>query len=93
AILMASFSVYFFILIRFGRYLKYVGIVRKMPYKMAYKFGFIAFVLVTVIYVAIYFFNVRRKIPVKVFDECKEDVERIIEEYKGDSLTHLVFLK
>ncbi|BDU83772.1 phosphatidylglycerol lysyltransferase (plasmid) [Clostridium perfringens A] len=93
AILMASFSVYFFILIRFGRYLKYVGIVRKMPYKIAYKFGFIAFVLVTVIYVAIYFFNVRRKIPVKVFDECKEDVERIIEEYKGDSLTHLVFLK
>ncbi|MDZ4994752.1 bifunctional lysylphosphatidylglycerol flippase/synthetase MprF [Clostridium perfringens] len=93
AILMASFSVYFFILIRFGRYLKYVGIVRKMPYKMAYKFGFIAFVLVTVIYVAIYFFNVRRKIPVRVFDECKEDVERIIEEYKGDSLTHLVFLK
>ncbi|MDH2475978.1 bifunctional lysylphosphatidylglycerol flippase/synthetase MprF [Clostridium perfringens] len=92
-ILMVSFSVYFFILIRFGRYLKYVGIVRKVPYKIAYKFGFIAFVLVTVIYVAIYFFNVRRKIPVRVFDECKEDVERIIEEYKGDSLTHLVFLK
>ncbi|MGU8157640.1 hypothetical protein ACV3TI_16120, partial [Clostridium perfringens] len=64
-----------------------------MPYKIAYKFGFIAFVLVTVIYVAIYFFNVRRKIPVRVFDECKEDVERIIEEYKGDSITHLVFLK
>ncbi len=64
-----------------------------MPYKMAYKFGFIAFALVTVIYVAIYFLNIRRKIPVKTFDECSEYVEEIIEEYKGDSLTHLVFLK
>lgn len=42
-ILIASFSIYFFILITFGTHLKYVGIVRKMPYKMAYKFGFIAF--------------------------------------------------
>lgn len=64
-----------------------------MPYKMAYKFGFIAFALVTVIYVAIYFLNIRRKIPVKTFDQCSEYVEKIIEEYKGDSLTHLVFLK
>lgn len=92
-ILIASFSIYFFILITFGTHLKYVGIVRKMPYKMAYKFGFIAFALVTVIYVAIYFLNIRRKIPVKTFDECSEYVEKIIEEYKGDSLTHLVFLK
>ncbi|MDU1686868.1 MAG: bifunctional lysylphosphatidylglycerol flippase/synthetase MprF, partial [Clostridium perfringens] len=92
-ILIASFSIYFFILITFGTHLKYVGIVRKMPYKMAYKFGFIAFALVTVIYVAIYFLNIRRKIPVKTFDECSEYVEEIIEEYKGDSLTHLVFLK
>ena len=92
-ILIASFSIYFFILITFGTHLKYVGIVRKMPYKMAYKFGFIAFALVTVIYVAIYFFNIRRKIPVKTFDQCSEYVENIIEEYKGDSLTHLVFLK
>ncbi len=60
-ILIASFSIYFFILITFGTHLKYVGIVRKMPYKMAYKFGFIAFALVTVIYVAIYFLNIRRK--------------------------------
>ena len=43
-----------------------------MPYKMAYKFGFIAFALVTVIYVAIYFLNIRRKIPVKTFDQCSE---------------------
>ena len=92
-ILIASFSIYFFILITFGTHLKYVGIVRKMPYKMAYKFGFIAFALVTVIYVAIYFLNIRRKIPVKTFDQCSEYVEKIIEEYKGDSLTHLVFLK
>ncbi|MDM0901921.1 bifunctional lysylphosphatidylglycerol flippase/synthetase MprF [Clostridium perfringens] len=92
-ILIASFSIYFFILITFGTHLKYVGIVRKMPYKMAYKFEFIAFALVTVIYVAIYFLNIRRKIPVKTFDQCSEYVEKIIEEYKGDSLTHLVFLK
>lgn len=92
-ILIASFSIYFFILITFGTHLKYVGIVRKMPYKMAYKFGFIAFALVTVIYVAIYFLNIRRKIPVKTFDQCSEYIEKIIEEYKGDSLTHLVFLK
>ncbi len=92
-ILIASFSIYFFILITFGTHLKYVGIVRKIPYTMAYKFGFIAFALVTVIYVTIYFLNIRRKIPVKTFDECKEYVENIIEEYKGDSLTHLVFLK
>ncbi len=91
-ILIASFSIYFFILITFGKHIKYVGIVHKMPYKMAYKFGFIAFALVTIIYVTIYFLNIRRKIPVKTFDECREYVENIIEEYKGDSLTHLVFL-
>lgn len=92
-ILIASFSIYFFILITFGTHLKYVGIIHKHPYQEGIKFGFMAFAVVTVIYVAIYFLNIRRKIPVKTFDECKEYVENIIEEYKGDSLTHLVFLK
>lgn len=92
-ILIASFSIYFFILITFGKHLKYVGIIHKYPYQEGIKFGFMAFAVVTVIYVAIYFLNIRRKIPVKTFDECKEYVENIIEEYKGDSLTHLVFLK
>lgn len=91
-IILGSFITYFFVIDRYSKHAKFIGILEKLPYKQAYKFGIIAFVLVTVTYITIFFINSRKKIPTSSFEECKEDVMKILEEYKGDSLTHLIFL-
>ncbi|MGG5461609.1 bifunctional lysylphosphatidylglycerol flippase/synthetase MprF [Clostridium sp. B9] len=91
-ILLGSFVTYFFVIASYSKHIKVVGIIKKMPYKNAYLFGIIAFVIITVLYVTIYFINSRKKIPTTSFSECKEEALAILNEYKGDSLTHLIFL-
>lgn len=91
-ILLISFIVYFISIVKIGTFMEY-KISKYFPYKFAYLYGIYAFIIITVIYVAIYFLNRRRRIPVKTFDECEEDIKNILENYNGTSLTHLIFLK
>ncbi|MPQ44551.1 bifunctional lysylphosphatidylglycerol flippase/synthetase MprF [Clostridium tarantellae] len=91
-ILIISFITYFYIVARYSKHLS-VNSIHYLSYKMAYKMGIIALAIVIVIYVAIYFLNRDLKLPVKTFDECKDDINNILESYNGTSLTHLIFLK
>lgn len=51
------------------------------------------FIIVAVIYIAIFFFNKEKDFPTKSFYYYEDDINRIVNEYEGSSLTHLVYLR
>lgn len=87
-VFLISFTTYFTILSHCKTYDYYMRFS-----KLLHRSGRHAIILITVTYVALYFINKNRKVPSMKFDECAEDVEEIINKYKGTSLTHLIYLK
>lgn len=51
------------------------------------------FIIAIVIYIIIYFFNIDSKLPVKTFYDYEGEINNIIKNYKGSSLTNLVYLR
>ena len=51
------------------------------------------FIVAVVIYIIIYFMNNESKIPNKTFYDYEEDINEIVKNYRGSSLTHLVYLR
>lgn len=51
------------------------------------------FIVAVIIYIIIYFFNTESKLPYKTFYDYEEEIDNIVENYRGSSLTHLVYLR
>ena len=90
-ILSLSFIGYHVVLHFYVRYTK--DHLERMLFRELGRTALFMFLIAVVIYIVIFFINKEKNFPTKSFYDYEEDINRIVNEYKGSSLTHLVYLR
>lgn len=90
-ILSLSFIGYHVVLHFYVRYTK--DHLERMLFRELGRTALFMFLIAVVVYIVIFFINKEKNFPTKSFYDYEEDINRIVNEYKGSSLTHLVYLR
>ncbi|WP_297519317.1 bifunctional lysylphosphatidylglycerol flippase/synthetase MprF [uncultured Clostridium sp.] len=91
SILIASLLGYYAVL---DFYLKYTkGHLEKELFRQLGGTALSMFIIAAIIYIVIYFMHLEQKFPTKTFYDYEDDIHEIVKNYRGSSLTHLVYLR
>ncbi|MGL4449696.1 MAG: bifunctional lysylphosphatidylglycerol flippase/synthetase MprF [Sarcina sp.] len=75
-------------------YLKYTrGHLEKALFRQLGGTALSMFIIASIIYIIIYFLHLEQRFPNKTFYDYEDEIDKIVKNYRGSSLTHLVYLR